>query len=142
MNSLDGLGFSFQVPPGWNCTRQQKTSGFVRYRCGSGEERGAGGDVIVRHCERPCTEDRRAELRQLEEAWGLRWTKSGPFVTWAETTEIGGKRRYGLVYVGFWRSDPNDAIDRELVLRLTAPLGDSDDIKKVANSVRDKTFTL
>jgi hypothetical protein len=142
-NNLDGVGFSFRVPPDWTCRRQAKTSGSVRYTCGTGSGPTlAGGDLVVRSCPAPCSEQRRAELRQAEEAWGLRWIKSGPFATWAETTRINGQRRYGLVYVAFWRSNPEGSIDREVVLRMTAPPARSDDLRKVVNSVRERTFTL
>jgi hypothetical protein len=143
MTGLEGLGFDFRVPPGWNCTKQGQAEAAVRYRCGAGQgDEATGGDLLVRTCEPPCGEPRRTELRRQEEAWGLRWTRSGPFTTWAETTEINGERLYGLVYVAFWRSTPEGEIDRQLVLRMTTPLATSDDLKKVANSIRDSTFTL
>jgi hypothetical protein len=144
MNNLDGVGFDFRLPPTWGCTKAEQSTAAVHYRCGVGGSATftSGGDLIVRACQKTCTEDRRTALRQREEAWGLRWTRSGPFTTWAETTKIDGKRVYGLVYVAFWRSTPEGEIDRELVLRMTAPLATSDDLKKVANSIRDKTFTL
>lgn len=143
MTGLAGVGFDFRVPPTWTCTEQQQAGAAVRYACGAGA--GAdrtGGDLVVRDCTAPCDEAGRTALRQKEEAWGLHWTRSGPFVTWAETTRADGKQQYGLVYVAFWRSAPEHQLDRELVLRLTSPLGRSDDLKKVVNSVRDSTFTL
>ena len=144
MNGLDGVGFDFRTPPNWTCAKVGQAQAAVHYRCGAGTgpTLTTGGDLVVRDCETPCTEERRAGLRQREEAWGLRWTRSGPFTTWAETTRIDGKREYGLVYVAFWRSMPEGQIDRELVLRMKAPLATSDDLKKVANSIRDRTFTL
>jgi len=143
ITGLEGVGFDFRVPPGWSCTKEGQAVAAVRYRCGQGQgDSASGGELIVRNCEPPCGEARRTELRQREEAWGLRWTRSGPFTTWAETTEINGKRLYGLVYVAFWRSTPEGQLDRQLVLRMTTPLATSDDLKKVANSIRDSTFTL
>jgi hypothetical protein len=143
MTDLDGLGFSFDVPDGWDCTQTGRTSGFVRYRCGVPEGDGVsvGGDLIVRACDRPCTESRRTEMRQLEEAWGLQWIRSGRFTTWAEGPAV-ENGRYGLVYLSYWRSNPEDAIDRQLVLRMTAPPGQENVVRKVANSVREVTFTI
>ncbi|GGN19044.1 hypothetical protein GCM10010109_32460 [Actinoplanes campanulatus] len=140
IKGLDGVGFDFRVPPAWNCEQVATAAAAAHYRCGGGDA--GGGDLIVRTCETPCTEERRTALRQREEAWGLQWTRSGPFATWAETTQIDGKRMYGLVYVAFWRSTPEGQIDRQLVVRLTAPLATSDHLKKVVNSIRDETFTL
>ncbi|GAA0453124.1 hypothetical protein Aca07nite_68170 [Actinoplanes capillaceus] len=140
IKGLDGVGFDFRVPPAWNCEQVATAAAAAHYRCGGGDA--GGGDLTVRTCETPCTEDRRTALRQREEAWGLQWTRSGPFATWAETTQIDGKRMYGLVYVAFWRSTPEGQIDRQLVVRLTAPLATSDHLKKVVNSIRDETFTL
>jgi hypothetical protein len=144
MNGLDGIGFDFRVPPAWNCTKAEQSAAAVHYRCGvgSGATLTSGGDLIVRTCEPVCDEHKRTALRQREEAWGVRWMRSGPFTTWAQATRIDGKPVYGLVYVAFWRSTPEGGIDRELVLRMTAPLATSDELKKVANSVRDRTFTL
>jgi hypothetical protein len=140
MSNLDGLGFSFQVPPDWQCTKTAGGTGYAKYNCGVGTE--IGGEVIVRQCRKLCTADRRDELRGYEEAWGLPWIKSGPFATWLETNRIDGADRYGLAYVAYWRSVPEDAIDRQLVLRMTAPPGRANEVRKVANSIRDVTFTL
>jgi hypothetical protein len=143
MTDLDGLGFSFEVPEGWDCTRTGRTSGFASYRCGvpQGDGVSIGGDLVVRVCARPCTEDRRRDMRELEEAWGLRWIRSGQFTTWAEAQNV-ENGRYGLIYLSYWRSRPEDAIDRQLVLRMTAPPGQEDVLRKVANSVREVTFTI
>lgn len=144
MSDLAGVGFSFEVPEGWECTERTRGSGHVAYTCGmpAGGALEIGGDLIVRQCAKPCNEERRTSLRTAEEAWGLRWIRSGPFATWAETTEIDARPRYGLVYVSYWRSVPEDALDRQLVLRMTAPVDRADEVRKVANSVRDETFTL
>ncbi|MFC4145206.1 hypothetical protein ACFO0M_02955 [Micromonospora mangrovi] len=144
MNGLDGVGFDFRVPPTWTCTKAEQRAAAVHYRCGdgAGDSMTSGGDLVVRTCEPVCDEQKRTALRQREEAWGVRWTRSGPFTAWAYATSVDGKPVYGLMYVAFWRSTPEGQIDRELVLRLTAPLAAKDELKKVANSVRDQTFTL
>jgi hypothetical protein len=143
MSSLDGLGFSFDVPADWTCVQHGRTAGSAWYRCGvpAGEDVSVGGDVIVRTCTRLCTEDRRTTMRRAEEAWGLRWIRSGPFTTWAQSDKVDGGR-YGLVYMSYWRSRPEDAIDRQLILRMTAPADQAPAIRKVANSVREVTFTI
>ena len=140
INNLEGIGFSFQAPRGWDCLQTARTDGYVKYSCGIGTE--IGGDLIVRHCQPLCTADRRTELRRAEEAFGRRWTRSGQFATWADTTEINGEPRYGLVYVGYWRSVPENEINRQLVFRMTAPPDRADELRKVVNSIRDETFTL
>ena len=141
--SLRSVAEGETAGPAENSNRSQCTSGFVRYRCGVPEGDGVsiGGDLIVRTCERPCTDSRRTQMRQLEEAWGLRWIRSGRFTTWAESSSV-DDGRYGLVYLSYWRSKPEDAIDRQLVLRMTAPPDQKDVLRKVANSVRDVTFTI
>jgi hypothetical protein len=140
MSNLSGLGFSFEVPEGWDCIQAARGSGYVHYTCGRLPE--IGGDLIVRQCPKPCTDDRRIEMRTGEEAWGVRWTRSGPFTTWGETRQVNGAARYGLVYVGYWRSTPEDAIDRQLVFRMTSPLNQADQLRKVISSIREVTFTI
>ncbi|WP_328343259.1 hypothetical protein [Micromonospora sp. NBC_00421] len=144
ITGLAGVDFSFRVPTGWNCTEAARTSGSAHYRCGVPAADGSiiGGDLVVRQCPRLCTDERRTALRRQEEAWGLQWVRSGEFTTWAETTRVDGAPRYGLVYLSYWRSVPEDAIDRQLVLRMTAPLDRADEVRKVAASVRAATFTI
>ncbi|MEU1884982.1 hypothetical protein ABZ491_05780 [Micromonospora rifamycinica] len=144
ISGLAGVDFSFRVPTGWSCTEVGRTSGSAHYRCGVPAADGStiGGDLVVRQCPRLCTDERRTALRRQEEAWGLQWVRSGEFTTWAETSRVDGAPRYGLVYLSYWRSVPEDAIDRQLVLRMTAPLDRADEVRKVAASVREATFTI
>ncbi|WP_431886346.1 hypothetical protein [Micromonospora wenchangensis] len=144
ITGLAGVDFSFRVPTGWSCTEAGRTSGSAHYRCGVPAADGSiiGGDLVVRQCPRLCTDERRTALRRQEEAWGLQWIRSGEFTTWAETARVDGAPRYGLVYLSYWRSVPEDAIDRQLVLRMTAPLDRADEVRKVAASVREATFTI
>ncbi|MFI9643681.1 hypothetical protein ACIG87_27105 [Micromonospora sp. NPDC051925] len=144
MTGLPGVGFTFRVPIGWSCTEAGRTSGSAHYQCGVPTADGSiiGGDLVVRQCPRLCTDERRTALRRQEEAWGLQWIRSGEFTTWAETARVDGAPRYGLVYLSYWRSVPEDAVDRQLVLRMTAPLDRADEVRKVAASVREDTFTL
>ncbi|MBO4162476.1 hypothetical protein [Micromonospora antibiotica] len=144
ITGLAGVDFSFRVPTGWSCTEAGRTSGSAHYRCGVPAADGSiiGGDLVVRQCPRLCTDERRTALRRQEEAWGLQWVRSGEFTTWAETARVDGASRYGLVYLSYWRSVPEDAIDRQLVLRMTAPLDRADEVRKVAASVREATFTI
>ncbi|BCJ68659.1 hypothetical protein [Polymorphospora rubra] len=141
VTDLPGVGISFRMPETWRCESVKSASGFVHYSCGTppGQEPEVGGDLIVRHCPGPCDEQRRIELRKSEEAFGLQWIRSGLFTTWAETDEIGAAQ-YGLVYMTFWRSVPEGPLDRQLVLRMTAPAEQADELRKLTNSIRDVTF--
>jgi hypothetical protein len=140
MRDLAGVGFAFQVPEKWDCVQRELTSGYVMYACGDGSE--IGGDLIVRRCPQPCNDDRRIAMRRSEEAWNLSWIRSGSFATWAESSQVDGTARYGLVYLGYWRSVPEDGLDRQVVFRMTSPVDRADELRKVANSIRDVTFTL
>jgi hypothetical protein len=138
MVSLAGIGFSFQVPESWDCTQISFSTDAARYACGTSIGTGAevGGDLIVRDCTDPCDGRRRVDMRQAEEAWGLQWVRAGGYMAWAETTNFVGPARYGLVVIGYWRSVPDGPIDRQVVLRMTAPPDRADEIRKVANDVR------
>ncbi|WCN82601.1 hypothetical protein [Micromonospora sp. LH3U1] len=134
----DGLGFKFLAPANWECAPGGSAEGQIEYNCGAsiGENSEIGGELIVRDC-RDCKEEQRDALRKAEEAWGLQWRSAGPYVVLAETVKLNGAQRYGIVVVAFWRSDPDGAIDRQLVLRMTAPSTYMNDIRRVVNSVRD-----
>jgi hypothetical protein len=139
MSDLEGLGFSFDVPSTWECTKAASDTSTVRYECGAGlgtpDE--IGGDIIVRACpEDLCTGERRSAMRKTEEAWGLQWNRAGNVFCWAETTNFVGPPHYGLVMVGYWRSVDAGVLDRQVVVRLTAPTAQTGDIQKVVNSVR------
>ena len=137
MTSLAGVGFSFRVPEAWTCTPVSASTDVASYDCGASISGGkVGGDLIVRTCPDPCDGRRRVDMRQGEEAWGLQWVRAGGYMAWAETTNFVGPPRYGLVVVGYWRSVPDGAIDRQLVLRMTAPPDRTDEIRKVANDIR------
>lgn len=77
-------------------------------------------------------------MRTAEEAWGLRWVRSGPSSTYAETSSltVDGERRYGLVVVAYWRSGDGD-VDRQSVLRMTAPVTGANQLRRVADYLRD-----
>ncbi|MCW6008920.1 hypothetical protein K1W54_30910 [Micromonospora sp. CPCC 205371] len=138
ISTLEGVGFGFTVPVSWDCQPVANETGFAHHRCGTGS--GAteiGGDVEVRDCPSPCDAERWTAMRQAVEAWGLRWAKSGNFLYWAETTSVDGAPRYGLVFVLFWRSTQEGPLDRELVFRMTAPVNQANELRKVANSMRE-----
>jgi hypothetical protein len=121
----------------------EQAAAAAHYKCGTGQGAAlAGGDLLVRSCAVVCSAEKRTELRQQEEAWGLRWIRSGSFATWAQAKQVGGQDVYGLVYLAFWRSNEDGPVDRKLVLHLTSPPAASGDLKKVVNSIRDSTFTL
>ncbi|MEU6073403.1 hypothetical protein [Micromonospora sp. NPDC047074] len=134
----EGLGFEFAAPSDWTCTPGGSTEGQVKYNCGAsiGDNSEIGGELIVRNCP-DCDEERRDALRKAEEAWGLQWRSGGEYVFLAETLRLNGTEKYGVVVVAFWRSDPDGAIDRQLVLRMTSPVDWMDTIRRVVNSIRD-----
>ncbi|WP_146228209.1 hypothetical protein [Micromonospora sp. S4605] len=132
-----GLGFTFKVPESWACDARQRGPGFARYLCGISRPGvpEVGGEVIVRNCPKPCGEEVQAAYRKAEEAWGLQWVQAGN-VTFAETSQINGKDRYGLVVIGWWRSTPDGVIDRQVVIRMTATGAQVSEVRKVANGIR------
>jgi len=136
--SLEGVGFDFTVPQDWDCVPAGSGEGLVEYDCGASPGNGPeiGGQLIVRDCTQPCTEERRLAMRKAEEAWGLQWQRGSRTSAYAETNEINGQPRYGLVIVAYWRSSPDQAIDRQLVFRMTAPVNQADVLRKISNSVR------
>lgn len=136
IGDLDGQ--AFQVPAGWECPQVSAEGTFAHYTCGpDGDPAEIGGDLTIRFCPDPCDAAQRDQLRAEVEAWGLRWVRDFSFRSWAETTEIDDEERYGLVVVAYYRTTPEGRIDRQLVLRMTAPIEQADDVRKVANSVRE-----
>ncbi|MFG2047873.1 hypothetical protein ACGFIW_10655 [Micromonospora sp. NPDC048935] len=140
LNELDGLPFPIKVPPSWQCTSVERAEGLSKYQCGApaGSEAELGGELVVRDCPAPCDGPRQTAMRTAEEAWGLQWVRSGPSSAYAETSSltVDGEQRYGLVVVAYWRSDSGD-IDKQLVLRMTAPVGGANQLRRVANYLRD-----
>ncbi|MEH1053768.1 hypothetical protein V6U89_00905 [Micromonospora sp. CPCC 206171] len=132
-----GLGFTFKVPDSWACDARQRGPGFARYLCGISRPGvpEVGGEIIVRNCPKPCGEEVQAAYRRAEEAWGLQWVQAGN-ATYAEAPKVGGKDRYGLVVIGWWRSSPDGVIDRQIVLRMTATGAQVGEVRKVANGIR------
>jgi hypothetical protein len=137
--SLDGVGFKLTIPSAWDCVLKESAEGSVRYNCGTsvGNNQELGGELIVRDCPKPCDEVRRTTMRASEDAWGLRWRNGGEYVTLAETLDLNGEQRYAIVLVGYRRSVPDGTVDRQVVLRLTGPVGWIDELRRAANSVRD-----
>jgi hypothetical protein len=131
------FGFSFRIPVAWNCGTVRHTTDADRITC-SDTTAGvvAGGDLLSRKCQFPCDADKRAQLRKAEEAWGLTWTQADEFTTFAEGNQVLDGAHFGLVFVTFWRSTPEGAIDRELVFRMSAPPEQAATVRKVAASVR------
>jgi hypothetical protein len=137
--TLDGFGFPVKVPPTWQCTLAGRAAGFVRYTCGTppGEATQFGGELVVRSCAAPCDENHQAELRRGEEAWGAQWIRSSPYGAYAEQIiEADGEQRHGLVVVAFWRGASGE-IDHQLVFRMTGPVHEAPQLRKVATYLRD-----
>jgi hypothetical protein len=139
ISKLPGMGIDFKVPQGWDCAEAFRNDAVAKYTCQPPVDGGdaIGGEVIVRTCPDPCDSDRRVRMRRAEEAFGLQWVRAGGFLSWAETNNVNGSNRYGLVFVAYWRSSSDGAINRQLVFRMTAPTGKADEVRKVANSIRD-----
>ncbi|MFI6820438.1 hypothetical protein ACIBJE_05715 [Micromonospora sp. NPDC050187] len=140
LTGLDGLPFPVKVPLDWQCTPAGRAEGYARHLCGAPADAGPpiGGELIVRDCPVPCTGSRQVAMRTAEEAWGLRWTRGGPTAVYAERSGllIDGTPRYVLVVVAYWRGGEGD-VDRQLVLRMTAPLDGANQLRRVANYLRD-----
>jgi hypothetical protein len=138
--ALEGLGFTFRTPDTWVCARAPREADVVRYRCGvpTGGRLVVGGDLLVRNCAAPCNEVQRAELRKVEDAFGLQWIRSGGFTHYADgDAEVDGTRSHALVVIAFWDSPPTNQLDRQVVFRMIAPSSRTDEIRKVANDIRD-----
>ena len=135
---LDGLGFPLTVPTTWNCLLADRAAGLVKYNCGGPAlDDDVGGELIVRDCPTPCDPERRIAMRRAEEAFGLQWRDAGENATIAETLTLHGARRYGLVVVAYWRSDGGATVNRQVVLRMAAPEAWVDEVRRVANGIRE-----
>jgi len=138
LNDLAGLGFTLKVPVGWECVPGGQDAGMVTYQCGAQSPQ-VGGEVVVRDCPDDCPESRRTAMRQAEEAWGLEWIRVGEYTTYAEssTLQVDGEQRYGLVIIGYWRGGNDGTLDRQIVVRMTAPVERAGQLRRVANYLRD-----
>ncbi len=138
--NLDGLGFPVKVPTNWQCTLAARAEGFVKYQCGTSATgaQALGGEVIVRNCPQPCTEQWQSAMRGVEEAWGARWIRSGEYASYAENIlDVDGGQRHGLVVVAYFRSGEDGAIDRQLVIRMTSPVPEAYQLRRFASYIRD-----
>ncbi|MFF5177731.1 hypothetical protein ACFY2Q_06850 [Micromonospora sp. NPDC000316] len=140
LTDLDGLGFPVKMPTNWQCTLAARAEGIVKYECGttaSGNE-AVGGEVIVRECPQPCTDQWQNAMRSVEEAWGAQWIRSGLYASYAEQIiEVDGVQRHGLVVVAYFRSGQDGAINRQLVIRMTSPVPEAYQLRRFASYLRD-----
>jgi hypothetical protein len=140
MSTVDNGALSFRLPDAWSCTLTGRGTGLVKYRCGAVvQEVEIGGDLLVRDCPAPCDTARRVELRAAVPAWGLRWVRDGEQGVWAESTQVDGGARYGLVFVRYWSTVSGLPPNRQLVFRVTGPQAQANELRMVANAVRDGT---
>lgn len=137
LSNLDGLGFTLKVPQEWDCALAGKAQGFVRYTCGArqGQPNEIGGELIVRDCPQPCNEQQQTTMRTAEEAWGAKWIRTGQYTTIGEAL-LDGERRHALIVVAYFRSG-DGAVDKQLVLRMTSPVAEAQDLRKVATYLKD-----
>lgn len=138
--NLEGLGFPVKVPLSWQCSLAARADGYVKYHCGTspGEHPEVGGELIVRDCPQPCSEEQQNTMRQAEEAWGAQWMRSGQYATYGEQLIfVDGEQRHALVVVAYFRSGSEGLLDRQLVLRMTAPQSESYQLRRFATWLRD-----
>ncbi|MEU5907833.1 hypothetical protein ABZ780_26090 [Micromonospora sp. NPDC047467] len=140
LTDLDGLGFPVKMPTNWQCTLAARAEGIVKYECGitaSGNQ-ALGGEVIVRECPQPCTDQWQNAMRSVEEAWGAQWIRSGLYASYAEQIiEVDGAQRHGLVVVAYFRSGQDGAVNRQLVIRMTSPVPEAYQLRRFASYLRD-----
>jgi hypothetical protein len=141
LTDLDGLGFTVKVPRDWQCIPGGKADGYAKHYCGvsPGESPEIGGEIVVRNCPSPCGQDQQTAMRRAEEAWGLQWVSTGRYAAYAERSSlnIDGKERYGLIIVAYWRSGSEGVVDRQVVFRMTAPPDGANQLRRIANYIRD-----
>jgi hypothetical protein len=136
---VEVLGVSFPVPQAMNCTRSAQAPGFVRLSCkvtGAAPGTAIEAEVKIRECPYRCDSDRRAELRRAEDAWGRQWNQSGN-TAWAENPTLDQDTRYGLIVIVFGRTSTEETLNREVVLRAIGPAAQTNDVRILANAVRD-----
>ncbi|GFJ92275.1 hypothetical protein Prum_059170 [Phytohabitans rumicis] len=142
LRDLEGLGFPLTVPSSWTCVAAGSSEGFAKYNCGEspGQNPAIGGELTVRTCPLVCDEERRTAMRKSEEAWGLQWHRGSRLSAYAETDTIDGAPRYGLVLVAYYRTETDESVNRQVVLRMTAPVDRAAELQKIANYLRDTLF--
>ncbi|PYC67593.1 hypothetical protein C7C45_21620 [Micromonospora arborensis] len=142
LTNLEGVGFPVKLPMDWKCALAARSDGFISYNCGnaaSGEQM-IGGELVVRSCPAPCNEQWQNAMRAVEEAWGAQWIRSGQHSSYAEQIiEANGTKRHGLVVVAYIRSGEAGTIDRQVVIRMTAPVADAFQLRRFASYIRDVT---
>ncbi|GIG91365.1 ribosomal eL19 family protein [Plantactinospora endophytica] len=140
---LEGLTFTVKVPASWQCVLSGRAQGFTKYNCGvppGSDKPEFGGELVVRDCAQPCDEAQQVAMRQAEEAWGKRWIRSGQNSAFLETNTLqeNGEARHGLVVVAYFQSGTGEAtVDRQLVLRMTAPVDGAQELRRVATYLRE-----
>jgi hypothetical protein len=137
--TLEGLRFPLQVPFYWNCSPAGSSPGVTRYNCSGpiNDDQDIGGEIEVRECPAPCGAVERDAMRANENGWGLQWRFAGPNATIAESLKLFGQdKTYGLVLLGYFSSQANGRIDRQIALRMSCPADWLGDLRKVAVSIR------
>ncbi|RIV36765.1 hypothetical protein [Micromonospora radicis] len=140
LSDLEGLGFPVKVPVGWQCTPAARADGYVRYTCGNSAtgQQLTGGELIVRDCPEPCNAQWQNAMRAVEEAWGAQWIRSGEYASYAEQIiEVDGEQRHGLVVVAYFRSGEASVVNRQVVIRMTAPVPEAYQLRRFAGYIRD-----
>ncbi len=140
LTDLEGVGFPVKVPAGWQCTLAARADGYVKYNCGNSTpgQPTTGGELIVRDCPEPCNTQWQNAMRAVEEAWGAQWIRSGEYASYAEQIiEVDGEQRHGLIVVAYFRSGEASLVNRQVVIRMTAPVPEAYQLRRFAGYIRD-----
>jgi hypothetical protein len=137
VDDLGRLGLTVAVPETWTCALRSQYKDAITTTCsGTVGDKTVGGDITVRVCSEPCDANRKITLRQVEEAWGLRWVRVDGNSMYVETNNVPDQPgRYGVTVVRYWHSKADGPLDRQVVVRLTAPANQQALPQKVVTSI-------
>ncbi len=143
---LEGLPFPFRTPATWGCQRSDvATPPAVRWVCLDDrwilEERPGsppGGVIHVQPCPAPCGDDAWQSLR-TEHAPDADWQVVDVATVVHEDTEPDTAGTYRIRMSHVFASSPGGPPDTHVYVRMTAPQGFEDDVRKVVNDIRANT---
>ncbi|HZI97596.1 MAG TPA: hypothetical protein VFD41_08735 [Actinomycetales bacterium] len=142
---LEGLTFGFRTPATWGCLRSDgAVPPAVRWVCLDDrwllEERPGnppGGIIHAQPCPAPCGEPQWQALRD-EHAPDAAWRLVDVATVVSEDVDPGtGEFRIRMSHV--FSATPDGSLDTHVFVRMTAPPGFEDDVRKVVNDIRANT---
>ena len=142
---LAGLPFPFRTPATWGCLRSDEaTPPAVRWVCIDDrwllEERPGnppGGIIHVQPCPAPCGDSQWQALRD-EHAPDAGWRLVDvATVAHEDTDPESGEYRVRVSHV--FAGTPGGPVDTHVFVRMSAPPGFEDDVRKVVNDIRANT---